>query len=282
MFSKKGVILVCAILLVAMTVMGIALIGRYSHPTGGPKPFGLYLIAPIQKIATRIIAFTRNVWNHYFHLVSAAKENERLKKELRQALKNNQQQLEIELANRRLRALLNFKKRVNRRVITAEVIGKDPSHWYKTVIIDKGEADGVYKGSAVVGPSGVAGQVIETLAHYAKVLLMIDHNSSIDAVAQKKRARGVVKGDGGGRCRFEYVLRKHDIRVNDVLVTTGMDGVFPKGQAIGYVSGVVKRNSGEFQEIAVTPFVDFENVNEMMVLLNPIPRNAFHSFRGNP
>jgi len=282
MFSRKEVILVCVILLVALNVMVIAFIGRHYHPTGGPGPVGIYLIAPFQKLTTNIFSFTKDVWRHYFSIVAAVRENDRLKKELREALKKNQQRIEIELANKRLRALLNFKKNVNRHVITAEVIGNDPSRWYKTVVIDKGKADGVVKGSGVVAPSGVAGQVIETLAHYSKVLLLTDHNSSVDAIAQEKKARGIVKGDGGSQCRFEYVLRKHKIQVGDVIVTTGLDGVFPKGQGVGYVSGVVQRNSGDFQEITITPYVDFENINEMMVLLNPILRNAFDSFRKNP
>ena len=282
MFSRRGVILVCVIVLAALNVMVIAFIGQNYHPTGGPGPVGIYVIAPFQKVATDVISFTKDMWRHYFYLVTAARENDRLKKQLREALQKNQQQIEIDLANKRLRALLNFKKNVDRHVITAEVIGKDPSRWYKTVIIDKGKTDGVFKGSAVVAPSGVAGQVIETLAHYSKVLLMTDHNSSVDAVAQKKRARGIVKGDGGNQCRFEYALRKHNIQVGDVIVTTGLDGVFPKGQSVGYVSGVVKRNSGEFQEITVTPYVDFENINELMVLLNPILHKTFGSFRGNP
>ncbi len=282
MLSRKGVIFVCVIILVALNIMVIAFIGQNYHSNGGPGPVGIYFIAPFQKAVTHIISFTKDVWNHYFYIVAVAKENDRLKKELREALKKNQQQIDIELANKRLRALLNFKKNINRQVITAEVIGKDPSRWYKTVIIDKGQVDGVAKGSAVVAPSGVAGQVIEVLGHYSKVLLMTDYNSSVDAVTQKIGARGIVKGDGANQCRFEYVLRKHIIKVGDVILTTGLDGVFPKGQGIGYVSGVVKRNSGEFQEITITPNVDFENINEMMVLLNPAPRKAFSSFRENP
>ncbi len=203
MFSRKGVILVCVIVLVALNIMVIAFIGRHYHLTGGPGPVGIYLIAPFQKVATNIITFTKDLWRYYFFLVTTVRENDRLKKELRQALKKNQQLVEIELANKRLRALLNFKKKVNRHVITAEVIGKDPSLWYKTVIIDKGQTDGVVKGSAVVAPSGIAGQVIETLPHYSKVLLITDRNCAIDAVVQKKKARGIVKGDGGNQCRFE-------------------------------------------------------------------------------
>ena len=282
MFSKKGVILVCVIVLVALNIMVIAFIGRNYHPTGGPGPVGIYLVAPVQKVVINIVYFAKDVWGHYFFIVAAIKENDRLKKELREALKKNQRYIEMELVNKRLRTLLNFKKEVNRTVVTAEVIGKDPSRWYKTVIIDKGFDDGVVKGSAVVVPSGVAGQVIETLAHHSKVQLMTDRNSSIDAVAQKKRARGIVKGDGGNQCSFEYVLRKHKIEVGDVIVTTGLDGVFPQGQSIGYVSGVVKRSSGNFKELIITPYANFENINEMMVLLNPIPRNEFGYFRENP
>ncbi|MDM8542301.1 rod shape-determining protein MreC [Desulfococcaceae bacterium HSG7] len=282
MFSRKGVILICVIVLVALNIMVIAFIGQNYHPTGGPGPVGIYLIAPFQKIATNIISFAKDVWRHYFFIAAAAKENDLLKKELHEALKKNQQYIEMELVNKRLRALLNFKKEVNRNVVTAEVIGKDPSRWYKTVIIDKGTKDKIVKGSAVVAPLGVAGQVIETLPHYSKVQLMTDRNSSVDAVVQKQGARGIVKGDGGNQCSFEYVLRKHHIKVGDVIVTTGLDGVFPKGQRVGHVFGIVEHGAGNFKELIITPYVDFENINELMVLLNPIPRNIFNSFRDNP
>ena len=154
---------------------------------------------------------------------------------------------------------LKFKKNIDERVLAAEVIAKDPSPWFKTVLIDKGNHDGVEKGMAVVIPEGIAGQTTEVSAHYSKVLLIIDHNSAVDALVQRDRARGIIKGGSAGQCLFKYVLRKHDVVVDDIVVSSGLDGVFPKGLPVGYVSGVIKPKSGIFQEVTVTPYVDFEN-----------------------
>ena len=96
---------------------------------------------------------------------------------------------------------------------------------------------------AVVIPEGIAGQTTEVSAHYSKVLLIIDHNSAVDALVQRDRARGIIKGGSADQCIFKYVLRKHDVVVDDIVVSSGLDGVFPKGLSVGYVSGVVKPKS---------------------------------------
>ena len=224
--------------------------------------------------------FIRDIWSHYFFLVTAAKENEKYKKVLSQANAKNIQHEELKLANVRLRGLLNFQTTMTDKVLPAEVVGKDPSPWFKTIIIDKGQDYGIEKGMAVVIPEGVAGQVTDVLPHYSKVLLIIDNNSAVDALVQRARARGIIKGgaaEGGAadRCLFKYVLRKHDIVVGDTVVASGLDGVFPKGLAIGHVSSVVKPSSGIFQEVTVTPYVDFEKLEEVLIVLNP----AKHEFK---
>jgi rod shape-determining protein MreC len=154
-------------------------------------------------------------------------------------------------------------------ILSAELIGRDTTPWFKTIIIDKGKADGIEKGFAVVVPEGIVGQVIHASYHYSKVLLIIDSNSAVDALVQKIRARGVVKGEPTGLCLFDYVLRKHEINVGDTVVSSGLDGVYPKGLRIGRVSEVVKRNSDIFQEITVIPFVDFETLEEVLILTSP-------------
>jgi rod shape-determining protein MreC len=149
------------------------------------------------------------------------------------------------------------------------VVGRDPSPWFKTLIINKGYLDGVTKASPVVVPEGIVGLVVAITAHYAKVLLIIDQNSAVDAKVQATRARGIVKGDPTGRGSFNYVLRKHDISLGDSVITSGLDGVFPKGLPIGRVSEIVRLSAGIFQEIAITPYVDFDTLEEVLVLAPP-------------
>ena len=270
MFSKKMVMIVGVIVLITANIIILSASSRSYSSYYEPGRIAISLIAPFQEIVTRSIRFVKSIWNHYFFLVTAAKESDRFKEALSQAIEKNNQYKELELSNIRLRELLNFQKTITKRVLAAEVIGKDPSPWFKTIIIDKGKDDRVEKGMAVVIPNGVVGQVIDASAHYSKVLLIIDHNSSVDALVQRTRARGIIKGEAAGRCIFKYVLRKHDVEIGDRVISSGLDEVFPKGLAIGQVSSVTKPDAGIFQEVAVTPCVDFEKLEEVLVVLNPL------------
>jgi len=269
MFSKKMVMIVGVVVLIAVNIILLSVFNRRYISYYGPGRIAISIVAPFQKATSTSIRFVRDIWRHYFFLVNVAKENEDLRKDLNRAFEKNIQFKEFELSNTRLRKLLKFKKNITDRVLAAEVIGKDPSPWFKTVLIDKGQQDGVEKGMAVVIPEGIAGQTTEVSAHYSKVLLIIDHNSAVDALVQRDRARGIIKGGSAGQCLFKYVLRKHDVEVDDIVVSSGLDGVFPKGLPVGYVSGVIKPKSGIFQEVTVTPNVDFEKLEEVLVVLTP-------------
>ena len=268
------VMIIGVIFLIAVNIIFLSISSRRHPSYFGPGRIAISLIAPCQKAVIRSIRFVRDIWSHYFFLVTAAKENEKYKKVLSQANAKNIQHEEFKLANVRLRGLLNFQKTMTDQVLPAEVVGKDPSPWFKTIIIDKGKDYGIEKGMAVVIPEGVAGQVTDVSLHYSKVLLIIDHNSAVDALVQRARARGIIKGEAADRCLFKYVLRKHDIVVGDTVVASGLDGIFPKGLAVGHVSSVVKPSSGIFQEVTVTPYVDFEKLEEVLVVLNP-PKHEF-------
>lgn len=225
------------------------------------------LVAPFQKIATNSIHFVRDIWRHYFFLVSVSENNERLVRLLAEAAEENNRLQEVDLSNQRLRELLNFQEELTRQVVAAEVTGRDPSPWYQAIIIDKGKNDGVTKTAPVVVAEGIVGQVIDVSDRYAKVLLITDQDSAVDALVQRSRARGVIKGDGEGECIFQYVLRKEDVSGDDIVVTSGLDGVFPKGLRVGQVSAIVRRTSGLFQNVKITSFVDFEKLEEVLVVL---------------
>ena len=268
MFSKKMVLIVGVIILITVNVILLSFSSK-SQSTFGLGRVGLSLVSPFQELVTRSIRFARNIWEHYFSLVSVAHENENLKKSLNQFVAKSNQWHEIDLANARLRNLLNFQKAPTNKVVAAEVIGKDPSGWFKTIIIDKGKSDGLKKGLSVVLPAGIVGQVIETTSHYSKVMLVIDRNSAVDALVQRSRARGIIKGESADQCRFEFVLRKHDVQIGDTVIASGLDGVYPKGLRIGRVADISQRNADIFYEIAVAPFVDYEKLEEVLVIIPP-------------
>lgn len=275
MFSKKMVLIIGVIVLITFNIIFLSATSK-SYTSFGLGRVAISFVAPFQELFTRTIRFARGIWEHYFFLVAVSHENLQLKQSLNQAIETNSQWREVELANIRLRSLLNFQKTTTHRVLAAEVIGKDPSPWFKTVIIDKGKADGLHKGLPVVIAQGIAGQITETSDHYSKVMLIIDRNSAVDAVVQRTRARGVIKGDSTDLCQFEFVLQKHDVKIGDIVVASGFDGVYPKGLPIGWISDAGKREAEIFQEITVTPYVDFEKLEEVLIVLNP-PGNDFTS-----
>ena len=280
MFSKKMVMIVGVIALIVVNIIILSVnSSRYSSYGSFSYGYGrtaMFFIAPFQKPVTQFVQFLKKIWGHYFFLVSVVKENDNLKKTISHTIDKNNKYREIEISNFRLRNLLNFRKTITSQVIVAEVIGQDPSPWFKTIIIDKGKSDGVEKGLPVVVPEGIAGQVIDVSCNYSKVLLIIDRNSAVDALVQRTRDRGLIKGQSDGRCLSKYVLRKHDIKVGDTVVSSGLDGVFPKGLRVGYVSKIVKPDSGIFQEVTVTPYIDFEKLEEVLVVLDP-PKHDFLS-----
>ena len=269
MFSKRMILVAVVIVLIAVNVILLTITGKQTQAPAGLGRGVLAVVAPFQREINAFVQAIKGVWNHYFYLVSTVEENRRLKQALGESLQQLNQCSETELANDRLRHLLGFETDVSRPMVPAQVIGKDPSPWSKTIVVDKGTRDGIHQGAPVVIPEGIVGIVVEVSTRYAKVLLLIDPNSAVDALVQQTRARGIVKGGGADYCVFDYVLRKHEISVGDTVVSSGLDGVFPKGLRIGRISEIVRLNAGIFQKVSVTPYVDFEILEEVFIIIEP-------------
>ena len=257
------------IVLVTFSILSLSLSSRQPYPAYGPGRIAIALVAPFQKAIIGTTRLFRGIWEHYFLLVRVSEDNKRLIEENQQLRAMQHQYHEAALMNARMRELLGLVKKINQPVITAQVVGKDPSPWFQTVMVDKGSDDGVSKGDPVVNAQGVVGIVVDVTAHYAKVMLITDPNSGIDAVVQRNRARGIVKGGASGSCLFNYVLRKHEVAIDDVVVSSGMDLVFPKGLPVGRVTTVVKQEAGIFQDVTLAPYVDFERLEEVLVIPQP-------------
>lgn len=228
--------------------------------------------APFQKLIRQTINATRDFWTNYFYLVDVRRENERLKQEMDSLRRENSQYKELLTAHERLRSLLQFREVVDKPVVAAQVIGMDPTGWFKSVIIDKGKNAGLKWDMPVVNASGVVGRIVSVSNNYAKVLLIIDQNSALDCLTQRSRDRGMVKGTSGQVCKMDYVAKSSNVSVGDLVITSGIGGVFPKGLPVGEISNVKEGEGKLFQEIEVIPSVDFSKLEEVLVIQITDPR----------
>jgi rod shape-determining protein MreC len=228
------------------------------------------ICSPFQRGATFVIKTVQGTFQQYVFLINLEEENRMLKQKIGELQEQNYRMKEMKLANERLRKLLQFREKNPSSMIGAEVIGQDPSSWFKSVTIDKGERDGVKKGMAVISSAGVIGQILKTASHYAIVLLLTDYNSAIDSIVQRTRAKAIVEGKGENRCQLKYLLRADEVAVGDVVVTSGLGGNFPKGLMIGEVKKVDKKGHGVFQYAELVPSVDLTQLEEVFVIMEPL------------
>jgi rod shape-determining protein MreC len=205
------------------------------------------------------------VWLHYVYLIGARAENEALRAEIDLLKLKHAELAEAALEAGRLRRLLGFRERVGFTVVPASVIGADVSGWFRTITIDRGSAGGLERGMVVVTPDGIVGRTHSVAGRSAKVLLITDANSSVDALVQRTRARGIVAGRVTPALEMRYIHRTEDVQVGDAVVTSGIGGIFPKGLPIGLVVSVEK-TTGMFQAVGVSPAVDLSKLEEVLVI----------------
>lgn len=225
------------------------------------------LFAPIMRPAARVSGFFEDAWNDYISLVDVRQENLRLHDEIRELNARVVAGSEALQSNQRLTRLLEMKNTVKAPTLTASVVGEDVSSWFRTMIIDRGASSGIREGMAVLAADGVVGQIVKVAPETSRLLLLTDHASGIAAVIQRSRARGVVKGKGEGLCSLEFTTRDEDVKIGDMVVASGIGGVFPKGLAIGEVTMVKRGEYGIFQTVSIRPAVNIAHLEEVLVVL---------------
>lgn len=235
--------------------------------TKPPAALALEVMGRFESAAAHAASAVEDFWQGYFALVNARAENKQLKQTV--ALLRSQVHVLFEerYENQRLKSLLSFAPPTPLPTLGATVVSWDPNRWFKSIVINRGSRHGVRPGMPVVNQQGVVGRVVGVSASFAKVLLLIDYHSSVDAMAQRSRVRGIMAGESGQLCALRYVLKNDDVARGDQLVTSGLGGVFPKGLNLGRVLKVVKSSQGLFLEVDVKPAVDFKRLEEVLVVL---------------
>jgi rod shape-determining protein MreC len=225
------------------------------------------LFAPVIKPIADVSGIVENIWDGYISLLNVRRENMTLNSTIKELTSRIVAGDEALLENQRLENLLKMKESIKPPTLGATVIGEDVSSWFRTLLINRGDSDGLRLGMAVVAADGVVGQIVKVAATTSRVLLLTDHASGIAATIQRSRARGVVKGKGEGLCSLEFTTRAEDVNVGDLVVTSGVGGVYLKGLPIGEVTMVKRGQYGIFQTITIRPTVNIAHLEEVLVVL---------------
>ncbi len=260
--QRTGVILGAAILLHVVLIS--AQVNTVSGlPVLQVVTFGSF--SELQRATMSLIDGVRGMWSGYIALQQVQEENAALKQELQTLQVRFQQERAEAQRTDNLRQLLELRDRANLETVAAEVIAGPASPDFRTVTIDKGSSDGLATDMAVISPAGVVGRVILPSGRAAKVQLLIDRNAAAGVLIERTRVQGVVMGVGDGVLRLQYVPGTADVKPGDLVVTSGIDGIYPKGFVIGTIEHA-DRGAGAYHEISVRPAVDFARLEEVLIV----------------
>ena len=258
-------------LFVAVTLCHIILISaQVSSRTGVPvlESFTFGIFAEVQRVVSTGVSGVRRVWGGYVGLRGLRAENDALKGRLAQLQIDLQQQRALADRSRGLENLLKLRDQSGLTTTAAEIIAAGATPDFRTLTINRGSRDGLRSSMAVIAPAGIVGRIVVPSTRAAKVQLLIDRNAAAGAIVERSRAQGVVVGGGDERLHMEFVSEVADIVAGDVIMTSGTDGIYPKGFMIGQVESVEK-NGPAYKRIVVKPAVDFRALEEVLVVLTP-------------
>src|SRR5579859_996868 len=227
--------------------------------------------APFERAISWTLSGVKHVWYGYLYFVGVVRANQTLRQENDELRARVALDWEIQAQNDRLRKDLAFAREMPGKLMPATVIGADVSGWATSIRINRGSRDGIARNMAVVTPSGVLGRVIEVSPFYADVQLITDVRSAVSVRVQRTRAQGILEGLSRGICHLKYVARAEDVQAGDVVVTSGLGGIFPRGLVVGTVVDVEKKEFGVLQEVRVAPAVDFDRLPEEVLVVVEAP-----------
>ena len=205
----------------------------------------------------------------YLNLINVKKESNNLRKQNSELQAQMSLLEEVRRENGRFSGLLGFKARGKMDLIAAQVIGRDPVTDVEGILINRGMNDGIKHGLAVITPDGVVGYIARMDSNTASVRVLTDRYAVIDAVVQRTRARGIVEGKNRTTCRLRYIERAVDVAVGDLIVTTGIASLFPRGFPIGRVTSVEETKYGVSQKVDIEPLVHPSTLEEVFVIADP-------------
>ncbi len=257
------------ILFVALAIVLITI--WYRESDSGPlhrvQSGAQVVVAPIQAGGELVTRPVRGLFGWASDLGVSRSQLEELRSQ-NQSLRVRVAELEeASLENERLRALVDLPKARELQSVAAHVIGRPTNSWDGVILIDRGSEQGIRVGMPVIGPQGLLGQTVSVTPGTARVRLITDQRSGVAALVQRTRAEGVVMGSIDGRMTLDFVPLEAQVKKGDVVITSGIGGVYPKGLPIGEVSEVQREANALYQEIRVQPASNPSGLEEVLVIV---------------
>lgn len=258
MYLKRSLILVSAVLFPL-------LIGAISPQfVQNVRSFTTTLTGPFLEIQNHVTSFCRKQAGYILEWPKLRQENDSLKIEI--------EKLKSELLNldetkhkiSRLESLLKLKQNFIKQGIAAQVIARDPSHWTQFIVINKGTRDGVRKNTVLINADGLVGKVVVAGARSARAILLTDPEARASAMNQRTRDVGLIEGTGSLMLKMTYLDRQSNIQVGDMIITSGLGGIYPKGIPIGKVELVGNEKNNLSLYASIKPFVSFAKLEEVL------------------
>jgi rod shape-determining protein MreC len=244
-----------------------------SEPTRLIRVWAVGAVTPLEKALVWTKTSSRNIWHNYFYLRGVRAENRSLKAQIeRMSLEQVRMSQDADQA-RRLQALLAFKEQFISQTMAAQVIGSSGSELSRSVYIDKGESDGIKPDMAVITADGIVGKVLRVYGSTSLVLLIDDQTSGVGVILDKARLQGILRGTPSGEVVLEKVMSDETVPAGELVLTSGGDGIFPKGLLVGRVTKV-SQGSELFLNIRVRPAANLSRLEEVLVVTKIDERQA--------
>jgi len=264
----KTIIFIAAVIVIPLLMISLHI--KYGSEKSFLKKIVLEAVSPVQNVLGSSITSVRDAWLRYILLVEIEDENKKLKKKINEIEATLISYKEGYLEAQRLRKLQSIEADLKHSLVSARVIGREKGALSRTILINKGSSDGLKSGMPVLAPPGLIGRLVDVSWHSSKVLLFIDENSNVDSIVQRNRTQGIISGAGSRGMMLRYISKNQDVQEGDVIVSSGMGGVFPKGLLIGQIKSVDRQDGGLFLKINVIPYTDLSKLEEVLVLSSEI------------
>jgi rod shape-determining protein MreC len=236
---------------------------------------------PVQTVVSRVNRTAFGLWSTYQDWKNVRAENRRLRDEAQRLRVESLRVSEVDEENRRLRRLLQLKETLPLETISGEIIGREWGGWVRSLTVNRGRSSHVVRLTAVIGPDGLIGRIVDVRMGSAVVQVLTDPASTIGAHVVRTRTPGIIEGEARGTLRFKYMARDGaGMQVGDMLVTSGLGGLFPRGIPIGRVRTIEDRGSALFHYAQITPAVDFARIDEVLLLTGDAARDVASHFPG--
>src|SRR6266849_1732162 len=244
-----------------------------TEPTRLIRIWAVGTVTPLERTLVWAQTSTGNLWHNYFYLRGVRAENRELKLQIEQMRIEQVRMSQDADQARRLQALLAFKEQFISQTMAAQVIGSSGSELSRSVYIDKGERDGIKPDMAVITGEGIVGKVLRVYRSTSLVLLINDQTSGVGALLDKTRLQGILHGTPSGEVVLEKVMSDETVPAGEQVLTSGGDGIFPKGLLVGRVTKVSMGND-LFLNIRVRPAADLSKLEEVLVVTKIDERQA--------